>query len=261
GGAEADGGPGVGAGGAGRGLSAARHQRAAGGQDSSRPARIAAAGHGGGRDRRQRRLPGRGRRALSGQQLLGRLRTRRVFMPPSRSRVASSMHRRSKSLHFLEKGGRRCQSTSCSPAAGRGGEFATSGEQLANSPVRLNLCDSGTWASSRGEFASSPLVPGPGGGRARGGCPSAQRTANASFPRRRPPVSQAPSGCIALGPDDLAVTGRPRLEVLGLVGRAPGMTNGHLEPTWRQTEPLAPGRVYNSNYSGRASGRLTPSPP
>src|SRR5262249_21331281 len=25
------------------------------------------------------------------------------------------------------------------------------------------------------------------------------------------------------------------------------MTNGHLEPTWGQTEPPAPGRVYNSN--------------
>src|SRR5262249_10055826 len=62
---------------------------------------------------------------------------------------------------FLRQGRRRCQPAPCSHGAGLGGEFATSGEQVANSPAPLSHCDSSTWATPRGEFASSPLVPGP----------------------------------------------------------------------------------------------------
>src|SRR5262249_27378895 len=88
-----------------------------------------------------------------------------------RRRVAAAVRntRTRLACTFLGKGRRRCQPVFLPPAAGRGGEFATSGEQVANSPVPLSRCASSTWDTSRGEFASSALVPGPDGGRDRGG--------------------------------------------------------------------------------------------
>src|SRR5262249_33777416 len=65
---------------------------------------------------------------------------------------------------LLRKGRRQGQLDPLPPAAGPGGEFATPGEQVANSPCPLSRCDGSTWVTPRGEFATSPLVPGPGGG-------------------------------------------------------------------------------------------------